>query len=151
MYVAVDREAGSNANPGGMPLFTPPQTPGHHVNGTANSVPGVPVPSIKRDSNASESSNTVAGVKRESQASESPKRAVGRKEGASLQLLLLTAAWLRRLQCLPNRRSQVHLREAVDHGVCDFCNVLSWIEYSLARRWKAGIPSMAVTRRHLTQ
>ena len=62
--------SGSNSNPGGMPLFTPPQTPGHHVNGSTNSVPGIVAPSVKRDSNASETGNVAAGVKRESQASE---------------------------------------------------------------------------------
>lgn len=53
-----------------MPLFTPPQTPGHHVNGSTGNLSGIaPVAGTKRESNASESSavgaNVVAGVKRE--------------------------------------------------------------------------------------
>ncbi|KAK0346494.1 Chromatin assembly factor 1 subunit [Friedmanniomyces endolithicus] len=43
--------AGSN-----LPLFTPPQTPGHHVNGSASSVPGVVV-GVKRPSDASEAAS----------------------------------------------------------------------------------------------
>ena len=55
---------------GGMPLFTPPQTPGHHVNGSTGSMQGMSaVVGAKRESNASEtsgtSSNVAAGVKRE--------------------------------------------------------------------------------------
>ena len=61
---------GSNSNPGGVPLFTPPQTPGHYVNGSTNSVPGM-VTGVKRNSNASESAYSVAGLKRESNTSES--------------------------------------------------------------------------------
>jgi chromatin assembly factor 1 subunit B len=71
IMMKTDNLKGSNSGPGGMPLFTPPQTPGHHVNGSTNSVPGIAAPSVKRESNASESGNVAAGVKRESQASES--------------------------------------------------------------------------------
>ena len=66
-----DSSIGSNSGPGGMPLFTPPQTPGHHVNGSTNSVPGIAAPGVKRENNASESGSVATGVKRESQASES--------------------------------------------------------------------------------
>ncbi|KAK5171791.1 Chromatin assembly factor 1 subunit [Saxophila tyrrhenica] len=60
---------------GGMPLFTPPQTPGHHANGSTNSVPGLVPAGMKRESNvsvesaATAASNVAAGVKRESVAS----------------------------------------------------------------------------------
>jgi chromatin assembly factor 1 subunit B len=36
-----------------VPLFTPPQTPGHHVNGSVGSVSGV-IAGVKRPSDASE-------------------------------------------------------------------------------------------------
>lgn len=64
---------------GGVPLFTPPQTPGHHVNGSTSSVPGMVAAGVKRESNASNAStessaqaaaNVAAGVKRGSTASE---------------------------------------------------------------------------------
>jgi hypothetical protein len=60
-------------------MFTPPQTPGHHVNGSTSSVPGIVPAAIKRESNASSVSNdssslatgnVAAGVKRGSTASE---------------------------------------------------------------------------------
>jgi chromatin assembly factor 1 subunit B len=72
-----------------MPLFTPPQTPGHHVNGSTNSVPGMVAPSVKRDSNASESGNVAAGVKRESQASESTEQS-GREKRRRIAPTLVT-------------------------------------------------------------
>ncbi len=62
---------------GGLPLFTPPQTPGHHANGSTNIVPGMLPSGVKRESNASVESvttavtNVVAGVKRESGTSDS--------------------------------------------------------------------------------
>lgn len=62
---------------GGMPLFTPPQTPGHHANGSVSSVPGMVSTHVKRESSASvesvvtSASNVVAGVKRGSVAAES--------------------------------------------------------------------------------
>lgn len=58
---------GSSGGGGGVPLFTPPQTPGHHVNGSISSVTSVVnvAPGVKRESSASESSAVVAGVKRE--------------------------------------------------------------------------------------
>ena len=86
------------ANAGGVPLFTPPQTPGHHANGSTNSVPGMVglgAGGVKRGSNASETSgsvppagfvsgsNVVAGVKRESNASEvgpAPEGETGREK-----------------------------------------------------------------------
>ena len=71
------------AGAGGVPLFTPPQTPGHHVNGSTNSVPGMVPAVVKRESNASADSagaNVAAGVKRESNASESLENGEGRAE-----------------------------------------------------------------------
>lgn len=38
----------------GVPLFTPPQTPGHHVNGSVGSASGMVVAGVKRTSDASE-------------------------------------------------------------------------------------------------
>jgi chromatin assembly factor 1 subunit B len=61
---------------GGVPLFTPPQTPGHHVNGSTSSIAGMVPPGAKRESNASVesvavASNVAAGVKRPSVTSDS--------------------------------------------------------------------------------
>jgi chromatin assembly factor 1 subunit B len=81
--------SGSNSNPGGIPLFTPPQTPGHHVNGSTNSVPGMVAPSVKHESNASETGNVAAGVKREIQASESAEES-GREKRRRIAPTLVT-------------------------------------------------------------
>ena len=51
---------GANPAPGGVPLFTPPQTPGVHAG-----VPGVPVTNGQGPGQMA-SGSAVAGVKRES-------------------------------------------------------------------------------------
>lgn len=56
--------AGSN-----LPLFTPPQTPGHHANGSVGSVQGLNA-ALKRPSDASESS--AAGIKRPNDSGDTP-------------------------------------------------------------------------------
>ena len=42
------------AGSSGLPLFTPPQTPGHHVNGSMVSTSGLVAAGVKRMSDASE-------------------------------------------------------------------------------------------------
>ncbi|KAF2486549.1 WD40-repeat-containing domain protein [Neohortaea acidophila] len=60
---------GSNSSAGGMPLFTPPQTPGHHASGSTSSLPGVSVTGTQRESSVSDTNvpavASAAGVKRE--------------------------------------------------------------------------------------
>ncbi|KAK3719440.1 Chromatin assembly factor 1 subunit [Vermiconidia calcicola] len=73
------------AGSGGVPLFTPPQTPSHHANGSVNSVPGM-VAGVKRESNASvdavseADAQTAGGLKRVSNASESTEAGDARAE-----------------------------------------------------------------------
>ena len=58
---------------GGMPLYTPPQTPGHYASGSTGSGVGLSATStgMKRESSVSDANsaggNIAAGVKRESE------------------------------------------------------------------------------------
>lgn len=70
------------ANAGGIPLFTPPQTPAYQANGSATNSSHVGGAGIKRSSNASESGaeSAAAGAKREVDTSDTTFEETGREK-----------------------------------------------------------------------